>query len=180
MKQQIGEKIKVLRLASDLTQEELANRARLTRGFISQIENDQSSINLDSLADILEALGTTLTEFFSENASPHIVYKPSERIAVEGEGISKFEILVPGSTNNVMNPTLLKIKPGEKLKKMEPMPGEQFGYVLKGTISLKINNKVREIPSRNCFYFESNMHNQILNKSDKTAELLWITSPPHM
>lgn len=180
MKQQIGEKIKALRLASDLTQEELANRARLTRGFISQIENDQSSINLDSLVDILEALGITLTEFFSDTSSPQIVFSPSDRIAIEGEGVSSFEILVPGSTNNMMNPMLLKLKPGEKLEEMEPMPGEQFGFVLKGTISLKLKNQVIEISSKNCFYFESNQHNQILNMSEKAAEFLWITSPPHM
>ena len=180
MRMQIGEKIKALRLASDLTQEELANRARLTRGFISQIENDQSSINLDSLVDILDALGTTTTKFFSDKSSPQIVFKHSDSIAIEGEGVSIFEILVPGSTNNVMNPMLLKLKPGERLKKMEPMPGEQFGYVLKGTITLKINNQVKNVSSRNCFYFKSNKQNQITNMSDKPAELLWITSPPHM
>jgi len=79
-----------------------------------------------------------------------------------------------------MNPTLLKLEPGEKLKKMEPMPGEQFGYILKGTITLKINNQVKNVSSRSCFYFESNKQNQIINLSDKPAELLWITSPPHM
>lgn len=180
MKLQIGEKIKALRLASDLTQEELANRARLTRGFISQIENDQSSINLDSLVDILDALRTTTTMFFSDKSSPQVVFKQHDRIAIEGEGISIFEILVPGSTNNVMNPMLLKLKPGEKLKIMEPMPGEQFGYVLKGTITLKINNQVKNVSSSNCFYFESNKQNQIINMSNKSAELLWVTSPPHM
>jgi len=177
---QIGEKIKALRLASDLTQEELANRARLTRGFISQIENDQCSINLDSLVDILDALSTTLTEFFSEDASPPIVFKPSDRIAIEGEGISSFEILVPGSTNNVMNPMLLKLKPGEKLKKMDPLPGEQFGYVLKGTITIKLKNQVIDVAGKHCFYFESNQQHQIINMSEKNAELLWVTSPPYM
>ena len=36
----IGNKIRELRLENDLTQEELANRLELTKGFISQIEND--------------------------------------------------------------------------------------------------------------------------------------------
>ena len=68
----IGSKIKALRLASDLTQEELANRARLTKGFISQLENEkfQTSISLDSLADILDALGVSLSEFFGDTDDP--------------------------------------------------------------------------------------------------------------
>ncbi|MCK4606862.1 MAG: helix-turn-helix transcriptional regulator, partial [candidate division Zixibacteria bacterium] len=63
----IGEKIKALRLSSDLTQEELANRAGLSKGFISQLENDQTSIQIDSLADILEALSVSLSDFFSDS-----------------------------------------------------------------------------------------------------------------
>jgi len=44
-----------LRQSSNLTQEELAERANLTKGFISQIERDLTSISLDSLTQILEA-----------------------------------------------------------------------------------------------------------------------------
>ncbi len=53
----IGERIRNLRQLSNLTQEELAERANLTKGFISQIERDLTSISLDSLAQILDALG---------------------------------------------------------------------------------------------------------------------------
>jgi len=45
----IGERIRNLRQSSNLTQEELADRANLTKGFISQIERDLTSISLDSL-----------------------------------------------------------------------------------------------------------------------------------
>ena len=36
----IGEKIKQLRIVKGLTQEELADRAELSKGFISQVERD--------------------------------------------------------------------------------------------------------------------------------------------
>ncbi|MCK4632360.1 MAG: helix-turn-helix domain-containing protein, partial [candidate division Zixibacteria bacterium] len=74
----IGQKIKVLRQRSDLTQEELANRAGLTKGFISQLENEQSSIQIDSLADLLEALGVSLSEFFADGDKTKVVFAPSE------------------------------------------------------------------------------------------------------
>ena len=37
---QIGNKIKRMRIERGLTQEELANRCELSKGFISQVEND--------------------------------------------------------------------------------------------------------------------------------------------
>jgi len=176
----IGSKIKSLRLASELTQEELANRARLTKGFISQLENDQTSISLDSLADILDALGVSLSEFFSDSAEAQVVFHPSERVAVDGMGAGKFELLIPGSTNNLMDPIVVELQPGESLKDRGPHSGEQFGYVLRGTVTLKINKKVLKIPRRHCFYFKSNRPHQILNNSGSVASLLWVTSPPQM
>ncbi len=63
----IGEKIKNLRLAQELTQEELANRADLTKGFISLLERDLQSPSLDTLELILNALDTSPNEFFDED-----------------------------------------------------------------------------------------------------------------
>ena len=178
----IGEKIKALRLSSDLTQEELANRARLTKGFISQLENNhfQTSISLESLADILDVFGVGLSEFFDDRDDPNVVFKPSERIEVEGTGASEFHLLVPGSTNNEMDPILLTLKPGEKLEPRDPHPGEQFGYVLKGTITLKLGSKTYAASNNNCFYFTSDQPHQIMNMGKNDASLLWVVTPPQM
>jgi len=59
----IGERIKNLRELSNLTQEELAERAGLTKGFISQIERDLTSISLDSFLQILEAMDENISDF---------------------------------------------------------------------------------------------------------------------
>lgn len=176
----VGRKIKSLRLASDLTQEELANRARLTKGFISQLENDQSSVQIDSLADILGALGVSLTEFFRDNSDESLVFGPSERVQVDGTGASFFELLVPGSTQNLMDPIIVQLKPGEKLQRKGPHPGEQFGYVLKGTATLRLAGKEHEVQARHCFYFESSQSYQILNQSGKEMSFLWVMTPPQM
>ena len=53
----LGERIKSLRLENDLTQEELANRSELSKGFISQLENNLASPSISTLEDILEVLG---------------------------------------------------------------------------------------------------------------------------
>ena len=179
---QIGRKIKTLRLGSELTQEELANRAKLTKGFISQLENEkfQTSISLESLSDIVDALGVTLAEFFTDREEQHVVYKATDRIPVEGTGASFFELLVPGSTNNQMDPIKVELKAGEKLERREPHAGEQFGYILKGKLSLTINKKKYNVLKNSCFYFTSDQAYQMLNESDKDVSFLWVTTPPQM
>lgn len=176
----IGQKLKALRLASDLTQEELADRAKLTKGFISQLENDQTSVSVDSLADIVAALGISLGAFFGETATPPTVFGPADRVVVEEMGAEKFELLIPGSTNNMMDPILLELLPGQKLEKQKAGPGEQFGYVLKGTVTVRFDNARYEVAKGHCFYFESDRASQIMNKGSITAQLLWVVTPPRM
>ena len=180
MKLVVGQKIKALRLTSDLTQEELANRAGVSKGFISQLENDQTSVQIDTLADILEALGVTLAEFFSENGQPPAVFGPSDRVDIEDTGASKFQLLVPGSTNNEMDPVLIELKPGERLEKGEPHPGEQFGYVLKGTATLYLGKERHQVGANSCFYFSSDKEHQLCNEGNQAVLLLWVVTPPQM
>ncbi|MDU5924926.1 MAG: helix-turn-helix transcriptional regulator, partial [Finegoldia magna] len=52
---EIGDKIRSLRLKLGLTQEELAERSDLTKGFISQLERDLTSPSVDSLNYVLNA-----------------------------------------------------------------------------------------------------------------------------
>ena len=61
----LGEKIKQLRHACNLTQGELADRCELTKGYISQLENDLTSPSIATLVDILAALGSSLKDFFA-------------------------------------------------------------------------------------------------------------------
>lgn len=177
---QIGRKIKALRLSKDLTQTELADRANLTKGFISQLENEQTSISVDSLADILDALGVSLAEFFSEQRESRVVYAPGDRVPIEGKGAKSFELLVPGSTNNLMDPVMVELAPGEHLEAGDPHPGEQFGYVLKGSVTLSLANKKYRVPGRHCFAFTADKPHLIANQGRTPAQFLWIVAPPQM
>ena len=70
----LGEKIKSMRHQKGLTQEELANRCELTKGYISQLENNLNSPSIATLTDILSALGSNLAEFFREEKDEKVVF----------------------------------------------------------------------------------------------------------
>ena len=63
----IGHKIKQLRIQNGLTLEELASRTELTKGFLSQLERNLTSPSIITLADIVEALGSSMSDFFKED-----------------------------------------------------------------------------------------------------------------
>ena len=70
----IGSKLRDLRLKNGLTQEELADRAELSKGFISQLENDLTSPSIATLIDILTLLGSNLSSFFADYDESKIVF----------------------------------------------------------------------------------------------------------
>jgi transcriptional regulator with XRE-family HTH domain len=180
MKVEIGQKIKDLRLAAELTQEELANRAQLTKGFISQVENDQTSISLDSLIDILDALGLTISEFFAGDETDKIAFNRSHRISMPGRGAKSFELLVPGSTNMLMDPILVTLSPDETLALEEPHNGEEFGFILSGQLVIKYGKKVFRLKKDDCFYFEAYKPHQFQNAGKTKTTFLWVMTPPQM
>lgn len=135
---------------------------------------------MDSLADILDALGVKLADFFSDDLETEVVFGPEERIAIEGKGASVFELLVPGSTNNMFDPIMVELADGESLEPADPHPGELFGYVLSGTATLKFGKKVYRVPGKHCFYFKADRPYQIFNENKAAVKLLWITAPPLM
>ena len=70
----LGDKIKQLRLQTSLTQEELADRCELTKGYISQLENNLTSPSIATLIDILDILGSNLKEFFTQYIINIMIY----------------------------------------------------------------------------------------------------------
>jgi transcriptional regulator with XRE-family HTH domain len=74
----IGEKIRRLRMQHNLTQEELADRCELTKGFISQVERDLTSPSIATLVDILAALGNTLSDFFNDELPEKVVFSKND------------------------------------------------------------------------------------------------------
>ena len=66
---EIGKKIKDLRIAKGLTQEELADRSELSKGFISQLERDLTSPSIATLIDILQVPGQQPSNEFFQRSS---------------------------------------------------------------------------------------------------------------
>ena len=64
IKNQIGRKIKNLRLENDLSQEKMAELVGLSREHISCLERGKNLITIDSLYKISSYFGIDMKEFF--------------------------------------------------------------------------------------------------------------------
>lgn len=179
MNLKIGDKLRRLRLANNLTQEELANRAYLTKGYISQLERDLTSPSIATLKDILDVLGEDLAMFFKEDTPEKEVYPKTERV-ITSDSTDKLrvELLVPGAQSRLMDPVLVTMSPGERTWEDVSHEGEEFGFVLAGRLILHLDNTEYRLRKGDCFYFEANKIHSLENIGDGVAKILWVVSPP--
>lgn len=175
----LGKRIKELRTTLSLTQEELASRCDLTKGYISQLENDLTSPSIATLVDILEALGTNLKEFFSsDDVSEKIVFS-KEDYFVKRNDYGDITWLITNAQKNEMEPILLTLYPNQQTPIDYPHEGEEFGYVIEGSIIVCIDNKRLKCKKGESFYYESSKIHYLINTSNNLAKVIWISSPPN-
>ena len=175
----IGLKLKELRVLKGLTQEELADRSELSKGFISQVERNLTSPSIATLTDILQCLGTTLGEFFYESPDEQIVFGKSDYFEkYDPELKNEIKWIIPNAQKNVMEPILLTLEAGGETYPDNPHEGEEFGYVLKGTVKLVFGTQKYTLHTGESFAFPSTKKHRLENPGKYDAVVLWVTTPP--
>lgn len=175
---ELGAKLRDMRQQKNLTQEELADRCELTKGYISQLENDLTSPSIATLIDLLNALGSNLSDFFHEEAEEKIVFTQEEYIEKRSDGML-FNWVIPNAQKNAMEPVLVELEAGSETQVDFPHEGEEFGYVLEGRIAIVRAGK--SVPARKgeSFYFTANKEHYIINKGKNKAKFIWVSTPPN-
>ena len=176
---EIGKKLKELRIAKNLTQEELADRSELSKGFISQVERDLTSPSIATLTDILQCLGTTLHEFFSDDTEEQVVFHETDYFEKNDNELgSRIEWIIPNAQKNMMEPIRLTLQSGGSTYPDNPHEGEEFGYVLSGTIVIHLGNRTFRAKKGESFYFVPHAKHYISAAGKSGASFLWISTPP--
>lgn len=179
VKMEIGSKIKNLRLQKGLTQEELADRCELSKGFISLLESDKTSPSMATLEDILNALGTDFAHFFREESGSRVVFGKDDYSVKQDHDLNN-EIcwLIPNAQKNEMEPILVTIEPGGSTYPDNPHEGEEFGYVTEGVITVVIDGEKHQAKKGESFYLECDKPHFLENNTSRQAKAIWISSPP--
>ena len=130
-----------------------------------------------TLENILEALGTNLKDFFSEDEDEQIVFSKDDFF----ENIQddyKISYIIPNAQKNEMEPILIELKKGKNSMEIDPHDGEEFGYVIHGKITLMNGDEEYEVKKGETFYLKGNLPHYIVNKHDTLAKVIWVSTPP--
>lgn len=176
----IGNKIKRTRLRLGLTQEELAARTELSKGFISQLERNLTSPSIATLIDILEALGTDISTFFNKDEiNERVSFTPDDMFVNDDDDLGcSICWLVPNAQKNLIEPILVTISCGGSTVMDDPHEGEEFGYILSGSVILHLGDKRIKLKKGDSFCFKPIEVHYLSNVSMREARVIWVSTPP--
>lgn len=177
----VGAQLRELRRRRDLSVRELAARSGISHSAISLIEREKMSPSIDTLGAILDALGTTLTGFFSD-LQPSVAYTPfyaaNDLVEIgKADAISYRMIGI-----NYPNRSLLMLHEtyavGADTGKAFSHNAQEAGMVIRGKIELTVGDQCRTLAKGDAYYFDSKIPHRFRNISDDKSEILSAITPP--
>jgi transcriptional regulator with XRE-family HTH domain len=175
----IGRRLRWLRSERGMTILELAAKAGVSSGNVSQIERGASNPSINTLHKLRAALGVNLWAFLEDDKrqsvgeSPYIRRSHDRPRIVAGTNQLTKELLSPRD-NNELRFMILTVPPGAQGGEFLSGPGDKGGYVLSGKVELSIGDEVSELGVGDSFQFKSTIRHQVANRWAEEAKLIWI------
>ena len=185
---EIGEKIRDSRKEKGMTIKDLAVRAAVTTGYISQIERGQIEPSLSVLRRISQTLDLPLATLFSVEATDEITVIPKDKrtilkfpeLNIAYEFITPYMKKTSSSLPNMqMEAVYFKLEPKSR-GSSEPIchDADELTYIVCGVLEYHINGNVYTIEEGGSIYVPKNKPHEIYNPGKTTVEGISIVSPP--
>jgi len=177
----IGPKIKAVRLSRELTINELAMETGLSKSFLSNVENGNTSPSLASLEKIAATLRMPLTFFFLSDDSVPRVVKPEQRTRTifgsDGRTV-EFVSARPGGEIEMFLLDIPVRQPDQADAACHSHKGEECHYVLTGKLEAFYGNERFVVEADDSFHWDGTVPHKVENIGDVSARLVVSLTPP--
>lgn len=188
----VGEEIRALRRAQNLSVANLSQRAGVSAGMISQIERGLTNPSIRIMTAIGEALGVPLSNLLEAHCvmspgpskpskpskgtleGPYVVRKVGERPSFFVGNAPLFkELLSPPGCSKLQMMTIA-LPPQSKSEDVVLAPGEKAGFVISGELTLAVAGNEYRLVAGDSFQFDATRQHAIYNRTDETVKVFWV------
>src|ERR1700748_1152233 len=167
----LGDKIKTKRTQKNITLGALAAKAGVTKGLISQIENNRTVPSLPVLFNIIHSLDEDIKSFFEDmhdhftNGHVLIIRKGKEKPFKKEpvKGFSYKRILTKSIATQAVDFVLLELKKDAGRKQMIRTEAFECKYILKGKIEYQIENEKFILQAGDTLFFDGRARHRLRN-----------------
>ncbi|HEU5360201.1 MAG TPA: cupin domain-containing protein [Candidatus Deferrimicrobiaceae bacterium] len=170
----IGARIRHLRQINGLSQADLAERAGLTKGAISQIERNMTSPAVANLLEILSALSETPSSFFAEDDEEKVLFRKNDSLPSDVTGYLTFDNLLPKSRYRTVTAYRAVIRPGREALPEPAHEGENYVFILSGRLDLRMGKVTYIARKGESLYFRAEQEYSFSNRGKRPVDFLWV------
>lgn len=177
---QIGERLKGLRDALDLTAQEVADTCDISLEKYQKIENGEADITISNLMKIAKKYGVSTDELiFAEQ--PHMraysVTRKGQGVSIERTKAYKYQSLVSGFVGHNADVFIVTVEPKPEAHTIykNAHAGQEFNLVLEGKMELHIGDKKIILNEGDSIYFDATKPHGMLAVGDKAVKFLAFT-----
>ena len=179
----LGRKLRELRQQKDWSLAELSKRSGVALSSLSRIETGRMTGTLESHIQVARAMGVRLAELYA-GLDPlggpllevHRKGEPGEKVQA---GKASLTPLTGASLQKRMLGVILTLAPRQTTRRDRgPAGGEEFLYVLKGTLDLVVGQEKSRLGPGDSAYYQTSLPHQLTNPGATAAQALRVSSPP--
>lgn len=182
IKKIVGKKLKAIRHKTDMTIQELADRAKVSSNMISRIERGLTIPSVEILMKLAAVFDKSINYFVEEVTTTHeVVYsRPGERdkTVYDDRHNMHTESLTSGLRDPQFTSFLCTVeKGGTSGHDKMYHPGDELIYVLEGTLRINIAGEDHLLNAGDSISFKSHLPHRWDNVGPADAKVLWTLSP---
>lgn len=176
--QNLGKRLKALRNEHGLTLAQLGQRVGLSASYLSQIERNVAMPSLPRLTTIARALGVEVRYFFEDDVSSPCVVKLNRGKRLGGTADVVVELLSADPSGKKIQPYRVVCQPGTSRNRPSTHPGEEFGFVLKGQLTVTVGEETFVLEAGDSIHYQTLQPHSWQNEGDEECIAVWTVSPP--
>ncbi|TDQ33760.1 helix-turn-helix domain-containing protein [Aureibacillus halotolerans] len=178
----LGKRIRIIRKQQNRTLDDIASQCGFTKSLLSKIENEVTTPPISTLMKIAESLGVTVSDLLEENKDIETVMTRASRYSTHDQLIKtekgySFYAFAAGRPDKRMQPYYFVAKKGEVKSHVFSHAGEEFIYVLEGTMNYKVGDVEYTLQPGDSVYFSS-LEEHTLTPISEEVRYLGVFSAP--
>lgn len=176
----VGERVEAVRESRGLSLEDISQRTGIDVALLGQIEEGSVAPPLGTVIKLAKALDMKMGYFISgEEDQPYTIVRKDDRKVVSRYDSKKgkrygyeYESLAPHKKDRHMEPFLVTLVPADTEEERSTHDGQEFIYVLEGTMEVRVGEKIHLIEPGEAIYYDSTVPHLVKCHGDKPAKIL--------